>query len=311
MSYVETPVVFECDGDRLIGILAIPFEHQSLAVQPPSAGGVGVLILVGGPQYRAGSHRQFTLLARDLANQGIASFRFDYRGMGDSEGASRAFDRIDEDIATAIDAFFQHVPTLASVVIWGLCDAASAALMYAHRDSRVNGLILLNPWVHTEDAGAQARLKHYYLKRFIDPSFWLKLFSGQFKLHDSFSDFDKSLRAHLRSKSQLKENKQIGLKNKQAFMYQSQAVDDYFISRMLNGLMLFQHDILVILSENDLTAKEFISLVENDKHWRKVYTKSACFRQIINNANHTFSSAAWRHRVSVLTGQFVTNGVNP
>jgi alpha/beta superfamily hydrolase len=48
-----------------------------------------VLVIVGGPQYRAGSHRQFTLLARSLAEQGFAVLRFDYRGMGDSTGAMR------------------------------------------------------------------------------------------------------------------------------------------------------------------------------------------------------------------------------
>lgn len=309
MNYAETPVIFECDGDRLIGILARPFEHQSLAVQPTSTGEVGVLILVGGPQYRAGSHRQFTLLARDLANQGIASFRFDYRGMGDSEGEIRAFDTVDADIAAAIDAFFQHAPTLGSVAIWGLCDAASAALMYAHRDARVTGLVLLNPWVHTEQAGERVRLKYYYFRRFIDSSFWLKLLSGRFDFHDSFGDFFRSLRVHLWPKLKIKAIDFNDLKSNQASACQAEtgASNQNFISRMLNGLQLFQHEILLILSENDLTAKEFISLIATNKDWRKAYAKSACSRLIIDEANHTFSSAGWRQQVSVLTHQFVTS----
>ncbi|HBZ05431.1 MAG TPA: hydrolase 1, exosortase A system-associated, partial [Massilia sp.] len=49
-----------CRGAWLYGIVSLP------AAPHPR----GVLIVVGGPQYRAGSHRQFTLLARDLAAAG-------------------------------------------------------------------------------------------------------------------------------------------------------------------------------------------------------------------------------------------------
>ena len=71
----EQGVVFDSAGQRLVGILALPDAPADSAV----------LITVGGPQYRVGSHRQFTLLARELAAQGIASLRFDYTGMGDAQ----------------------------------------------------------------------------------------------------------------------------------------------------------------------------------------------------------------------------------
>src|SRR5450830_1857888 len=128
--FEERSLSFTCDGAQLFGIASVPAA--------PAAR--GVLIVVGGPQYRAGSHRQFTLLARSLAEQGIAAMRFDYRGMGDSEGKARDFEGVDNDIRAAIDAFFAAVPQLREVVIWGLCDAASAAMFYARRDPRVCGL---------------------------------------------------------------------------------------------------------------------------------------------------------------------------
>ena len=74
MNYAEQALVFDCAGERMLGIVAIPEAAQA----------TGVLILVGGPQYRVGSHRQFLLLARRLATDGIAAMRFDFRGMGDS-----------------------------------------------------------------------------------------------------------------------------------------------------------------------------------------------------------------------------------
>ena len=55
----ERGLVFRCAGEELVGIL-----H-------PAPGATGVVIVVGGPQYRVGSHRQFLLLARRLAASGI------------------------------------------------------------------------------------------------------------------------------------------------------------------------------------------------------------------------------------------------
>ena len=123
-------VVFPCDGDDLVAIL-----HEGAG----SACEVGILIVVGGPQYRVGSHRQFVLMARSLAAQGFPVFRFDYRGMGDSSGCERTFTSVHDDVRSAVDAFVAHMPELRRIVIFGLCDAASAALMYVHSDSRVAG----------------------------------------------------------------------------------------------------------------------------------------------------------------------------
>ena len=102
---VETPLLFQCDGKQLLGMLHLP--------QQPVR--TGVVMVVGGPQYRVGSHRQFLLLSRFLAQHGVAVFRFDYRGMGDSEGEISSFEAVDDDLKAAIDTFLAHAPVRAAL----------------------------------------------------------------------------------------------------------------------------------------------------------------------------------------------------
>lgn len=283
-SWHEQATVFECGGDRLIGIVtatARPIE-------------TGVVIIVGGPQYRAGSHRQFTLLARQLAEQGIASFRFDYRGMGDSEGEMRNFEAIDEDIRAAIETFMAHVASVKEVVLWGLCDAASAALYYGHTDARVSGMVLLNPWVHSEAGAARVRLKHYYLARLLSKSFWAKLISGKIRIGETIGDLKKSTRNA--------SNENVG---HTAPTDAPRHGGPGYIDRMLDDLKRFSGRVQVILSGNDLTAQEFIELTSNDKRWKPVCDGVNISRMFIPGANHTFSSSNWRRQVSEGTANWI------
>ena len=82
MICTEQLEAIPCAGEELVGVLTLPEEPVH----------IGVVVIVGGPQYRVGSHRQFVLLARHLAEQGIPTLRFDCRGMGDSSGDQRSFD---------------------------------------------------------------------------------------------------------------------------------------------------------------------------------------------------------------------------
>ena len=145
---------------------------------------IGVVVIVGGPQYRAGSHRQFVLLSRALADAGFAVLRFDYRGMGDSEGVQRDFEAVSQDVAAAINMLQLQMPVVKQIALWGLCDGASAALLYCNEvtDPRVAGLCLLNPWVRSEASLAKTQVKHYYTDRLKQKEFWLKLFSGKVAL---------------------------------------------------------------------------------------------------------------------------------
>ena len=284
MNYAEIALQFACEGETLTAIAAIP-------AQPATR---GVLVVVGGPQYRAGSHRQFTLLSRALAADGFAVLRFDYRGMGDSSGAMRDFEDVDADLRAAIDQFYATVPGLKDVVIWGLCDGASAAMFYAERDPRVAGLVMLNPWARSEQGLAKATLKHYYLSRLRDPALWKKIASLQFNYAGAASSMGGMLRKAFKSGG-----------GAAAKTGGTAVPKPSFHVRMRDGLQRFRGRGLFIISGADLTAKEFLDMAGGSREWRALLAAPAMARETLDDADHTFSRRAWRDQVAGWTSQWL------
>jgi len=278
MTSREDALVFDCAGESLVGIVG----------GAEIAASRGVLIVVGGPNYRAGSGRQFTLLARRLAESGVPTLRFDYRGMGDSGGDARTFERVSDDIRCAIDRFLAAVPGLNDVVIWGLCDAASAALMYAHADPRVSGLVLLNPWVRTTQGLARVHLKHYYVRRLFQASLWQKLARGELDFRGAASALRRIVADALVARGGGSPQGEVS-----------------FLERMEQGLRAFRGKVLLILSGNDLTAQEFKDFVAGSQRWQDLLAREGVSRHNLPDANHTFARREWRDQVERWTEAWV------
>lgn len=267
----EEAIFFDCQGERLLGIL----HHARAPICE-----IGVVLVVGGPQYRVGSHRQFVLLARALASTGIAVFRFDFRGMGDSSGEPRDFEHISDDIRSALNTFTAKVSGLRGAVLWGLCDAATANAFYALGDERVVGQIALNPWVRTSEGEAQAFIKHYYLKRVLSRDFWRKVFRMRFDALTALGDFFSKL-----SDSRAKSMQSAG--------------DDLPLPERLRVSQIgFGKPTLLILSGQDLTAREYEDRVAEAPDWQDWVRSEDVTLHRLAEADHTFSRAAWRDQVA-------------
>lgn len=228
-------VAFGCEGSTLIGTL----DRAEAAT--------GLLIVTGGNELRSGPYGSQAELAERIAASGFPVFRFDRRGVGDSEGANATFADSAADIAAAIAAFRSQMPLLQRIVAFGNCDAASA-LMLAGGEG-LDGLVLANPWTF-EPVGAEAEqaatpapqmtpqlVRAHYLRRLTDPRAVWRLLTGKVAVG--------------KLASSLKEAAQPG------------APPTSLAQDMAQGLARFAGPATILLAGRDRTAQAFLT------HWDK------------------------------------------
>jgi pimeloyl-ACP methyl ester carboxylesterase len=173
-------------GERLVGI-----------VHPPAAGDgdTAVVLLSPGVKTRVAPHRLYNKLTEALVAQGLWVFRFDFYGLGDSEGevdeqyladlyGSVALGRYVDDTRDAIDWMASHYP-VQRFVVGGLCGGAITGLLATRGDRRVAGLIGLGLPIMVEGRGVDqvaqmtqgqlARIRQGYLRKLVDPRAWARL----------------------------------------------------------------------------------------------------------------------------------------
>jgi uncharacterized protein len=229
-----------------------------------------VLIVPGQPQTRVGAHRMFVELARDLAERGIKSLRFDCSGWGDSIGPARAFEESRFDIVTVVQTLLLKEPN-ERIVILGLCDGATAAMLslpLLKADQRkILAVVLINPWTDQKQFQAKARLSDYYLQRLKSRSFWKRLLSGNIQVGTAVSGALQSV----------KESQQ------------SQGSDEsQLTSRLIEAAQTMKTQLLVVLSLQDFTAQTFSRWMDHDERLKKRFAPENVFRH--PTADHTFSN---------------------
>lgn len=166
-------LTFTCEGETLVGTV----DHGGATT--------GLLIVSGGNEIRSGTFAGQAALAAQMAAEGFPVFRFDRRGVGDSEGENRGFRESRADILAALAAFRAQCPDMQRVVAFGNCDAASALMLMQGKGC--DALVLSNPWTFDDDEGDDAlpppsAIRSRYLAKLRNPREVLRLLRGQVDL---------------------------------------------------------------------------------------------------------------------------------
>lgn len=276
----ETAFSFVCAGEQLLG-----FIHPG--TEPSN---IGLLVIVpGGPQYRGGVGRQLVRLGRRLAEEGLSVMRFDHRGLGDSSGEFLGFRAIREDIASAIAEFKTRMPGLKRIILWGGCDAASAALIHAHHFPEVVAVIAGNPFVGASDVTVKEASGHF-ARRLLDASFWIKLV----KFRYNPIDYGKALWRKIVSATRTHADNEI--RHKKASLAEE----------LLHGLRAFDGEILFLMGDRFVASNAFDELVASTPEWRAVFRKPHFQRIQIAGGDQVFSTQSAQDQMFTLASDWLS-----
>ena len=175
------------DGLRLFGIV----HHPSVDRPRP----VPVILLSPGIKYRVAPHRLYVKLARHLASLGFIVLRFDFAGLGDSEGLVSETAMADfygtvqsgryvDDTCAAMD-WMQREYSASKFILAGLCGGAITGLLAGARDARVDALVAIGLPVLLDSqdvdptryltTGELEQWREGYKSKLADPKSWLRL----------------------------------------------------------------------------------------------------------------------------------------
>jgi alpha/beta superfamily hydrolase len=132
----EQPVIFKNNlGQKLFGVLHLPVSKASVPI---------AVMAHGFTDDKTGDNRLFVRFAREAARKGLAVFRFDFAGSGDSEGdfSHMTIQSEVEDLRGAID-FIHKLPEIdtSRVYLIGYSLGGAVSILQAADDLRVKGFI--------------------------------------------------------------------------------------------------------------------------------------------------------------------------
>jgi exosortase A-associated hydrolase 1 len=277
---MEVPVQFICNNKRLYGILHVPDVIVDSATV--------VIIVTGGPQVRTGAHRLYVQLSRFLCEHNWLSLRFDYEGMGDSEGDFVGFQYAEPSIAAAMNFLQNKFKSKLNFIIWSLCDGATATALYAAMYPKyISGLILCNPLVITEQGLARSTILHYYSKRLFNKEFLQKLARFELDLKSTI----KSLCGYLKNAHFFKNIKSNC----------PDSVEKKLPNMVIDSLGVFEKPIRIILSTDDIVADNFQDELNKNKAIHKECKTNKIISYIIKGADHTFVDPLAKEELFAIT----------
>lgn len=179
------------NGLRLHGMLHEP--------EPSATRGICVLLLSPGIKGRVGPHRLYLKIAEGLVPLGFHVLRFDYYGLGDSEGSID--ERLTSDMYNTIQGG-RYVDDTIAAMDWmqasvgvkrfvgsGLCGGSISAMLTAAQDKRIESILSLSiptaldggaaNWARFATARQLEGIRRGYFKRLVKPEAWIRFLTGK------------------------------------------------------------------------------------------------------------------------------------
>jgi pimeloyl-ACP methyl ester carboxylesterase len=209
MDMPSIPIVFDNkQGLKLFGILHIPKERAS--------GDTAIVILSPGIKSRVAPHRLYVKMAREFVAAGFPVFRFDFYGLGDSEGevdveqtadlyGSIQVGRYVEDTIAALD-WLEAEHGLRKFILSGLCGGAITGLLAGAQDRRVDSIIGLGIPVILDSNKFRGMASQFltskeldewrlgYLKNLLNVQSWIRLLTFKSDYRALFRSFGNPVR---------------------------------------------------------------------------------------------------------------------
>jgi uncharacterized protein len=197
-------------GQTLFGTLHRPSRTENAH---PDASRPVIVLLSPGVKMRVGPGRLYVPLTDMLCDEGFSVLRFDFYGLGDSEG--ELAEKLLPDVYNHIEVGRYVDDTLAAMhwlrtahgvkrfVLGGLCGGAITALLAAERDPSVEGLLSLGmtvtlasnaatPGKYMTSVQLEGRRKQY-IRKLLSPTAWFRLltFRSDYSViwHSTFQKF--------------------------------------------------------------------------------------------------------------------------
>ena len=292
---MESAVSFSNGHLKLRGILHTPDGPRARA---------GVILLCPGYKHRVGQHRLYLYIARTLSAHGLPVLRFDFHGLGESAGEIKRclFDDFwgyiqrggfVSDTIASVD-FFREIASVEKVALMGLCGGAITGLIAGARDSRVDGLILINVSIALQGSsddwftknmppGLADSLLSAYVERIKSPRSWVRLLTLKSDYRVIWKSISSKLGRRWRSSGR------IDLENDTGDSHVNPLFLESFRSYCSSG-----RPVLFAFSENDKEKWAFdANVLERYLYSGNPYEKYYSI-SVVEGANHSFTLPEWR-----------------
>jgi pimeloyl-ACP methyl ester carboxylesterase len=314
------PVTFpNRDGLTLFGIVHEPPDNRR--------NDTGIIILSPGVKSRVAPHRLYVKMARFFADAGYTTLRFDFYGLGDSEGEIEdeyladfyqtiELGRYIDDTIAAMD-WMEDRFGFRRFILTGLCGGAITGLHVGAKDNRVESLIGLGLPVVLAGSGIDrskfltkfevAHTRRKYVKKLFSLSSWARFLSLKSNYKLMVLSFLKSVSPKKMDQKNAPDLKVLAV-NEQPTSKPKITKDNFnpYIPALFKDF-LTTGKALLVFGEADRYSWEFREkYMERYGHASEVYQKNLD-THIVPQANHILSLSEWQKDMFEIIGQWLAN----